>query len=220
MCRLDRHWIACSVRRVIFMSQKLKKTILLVDYENIQNIDLSVIQEQDIDIKIFVGQAQNKIPIELVQATQRFGQRVEWIKIEEAGSNALDFHIAFYLGRFSKDIGGGSFLILSKDKGFDPLIKYINKSKVNCQRIQSLLELSKEKDALISQNTDSVAKVIENLSKIQKNKRPRTRKTLRQHIKTLLTQKKLSDQEIDTLVNTLFVQKKIYEASNHLTYNF
>jgi hypothetical protein len=167
------------------MSQKLKKTILLVDYENIQNIDLSVIQEQDIDIKIFVGQAQNKIPIELVQATQRFGQRVEWIKIEEAGSNALDFHIAFYLGRFSKDIGGGSFLILSKDKGFDPLIK-----------------------------------VIENLSKIQKNKRPRTRKTLRQHIKTLLTQKKLSDQEIDTLVNTLFVQKKIYEASNHLTYNF
>lgn len=202
------------------MSQKLNKTVLLVDYENIQNIDLSVIQEQDIDIKIFVGQAQNKIPIELVQATQRFGQRVEWIKIEGTGSNALDFHIAFYLGKFSKDIAGGSFLILSKDKGFDPLIRYINKSKVNCQRIQSLLELSKEKDVLISQNTDSIVKVIENLSKIQKNKRPRTRKTLRQHIKSLLTQKKLSDQEIDTLVDTLFVQKKISEASNHLTYNF
>ncbi|MGG6296894.1 PIN domain-containing protein [Leptolyngbya sp. AN02str] len=202
------------------MSQKLKKTILLVDYENIQNINLSVIQEQEIEIKIFVGQAQNKVPIELVQATQKFGSRVEWIKIEGTGSNALDFHIAFYLGRFSKDIGGGSFLILSKDKGFDPLIKYINKSKVNCQRIQSLLELSKEKDALISQNTDSITKAIENLSKIQKNKRPRTRKTLRQHIKSLLIQKKLSDQEIDTLVDTLFVQKKISEASNHLTYNF
>jgi len=202
------------------MSQKPKKTILLVDYENIQNIDLSVIQEQDIDIKIFVGQAQNKIPIELVQATQRFGQRVEWMQIDGAGNNALDFHIAFYLGRYSKDIGEGSFLILSKDKGFDPLIKYINKSKVNCQRIQSLLELSKEKDVLIVQNTDSVTKIIENLSKIQKNKRPRTRKTLRQHIKSLLNQKKLNDQEIDTLVDTLFVQKKISEASNHLTYNF
>lgn len=202
------------------MSQKLKKTILLVDYENIQNIDLAVIQDKDIDIKIFVGQAQNKIPIELVQAMQRFGKRVEWIKIEGSGSNALDFHIAFYLGRFSKDIGEGSFLILSKDKGFDPLVKYINKSKTNCQRIQSLLELSKEKDELISQNADSIAKVFENLSKIQKNKRPRTRKTLRQHIKSLLTQKKLSDQEIDTLVDTLFVEKKISEVSNHLTYNF
>lgn len=127
------------------MSQKLKKTILFVDYENIQNIDLSVIQEQEIEIKIFVGQAQNKIPIELVQVTQKFGQKVEWIKIEGSGSNALDFHIAFYLGRFSKSIGEGSFLILSKDKGFDPLIKYINKSKVNCQRIQSLLELSQKK---------------------------------------------------------------------------
>lgn len=202
------------------MNQKTKKAILLVDYENIQNIDLSVIQDPEIEIKIFVGQSQNKIPLELVQATQRFGHRVEWIKIDGSGSNALDFHIAFYLGRFSKDVGSGCFLVLSKDKGFDPLIKYINKNQISCQRIQSLLELSQEKDVLISQNTDSIAKVLENLSKIQKNKRPRTRKTLRQHIKSLLTQKKLSDQEIDTLVDTLFVQKKISEASNHLTYNF
>lgn len=202
------------------MSQKLKKTILLVDYENIQNIDLSIIHDQDIEIKIFVGQAQNRIPIELVQATQRFGQRVEWIKIEGAGSNALDFHIAFYLGRWSKGAEGSSFLILSKDKGFDPLMKYLNRSKINCQRIQSLLELSREKDMLPAENTDSIAKVIENLSKIQKNKRPRTRKTLRQHIKSLLVQKKLNDQEIDTLVDTLFVQKKVSEVSGHLTYSF
>lgn len=202
------------------MSQKLKKTILLVDYENIQNIDLSVIQQQDVDIKIFVGQAQNKSPIELVQATQKFGQSIEWIKIEGSGSNALDFHIAFYLGRFSKDIEGISFFILSRDKGFDPLIKYLNKSKVNCQRIESLLELSKEKDVSIAKNTDSIAKVIENLSKIEKNKRPRTRKTLHQHIKSLLTQKKLSEQQIDILVDALSIQKKISEASDRLTYNF
>jgi len=202
------------------MNQKLKKIILLVDYENIQNIDLSVIQKENIDIKIFIGQAQNKIPVELVQATQQFGQRVEWIKIEGAGSNALDFHIAFYLGMFSKDIGDGSFLILSNDKGFDPLIKYMNNSKINCKKIQSLLELSKEKDVFISQNANPITKVIEHLSKIQKNNRPKTRKTLRQYIKSLLIKKKLSDQEIDTLLNTLFVEKKISEVNNHLTYNF
>ena len=202
------------------MSQRVKKTILLIDYENIQNIDLAVIEEQDIDIKIFVGQTQNKIPIELVQATQRLGQRVEWIRIEGAGNNALDFYIAFYLGIFSQEIKEGSLLILSKDKGFDPLTKYINESKINCQRIQSLLELPQEKDMLISKNADPIAKVIENLSKIQKNKRPRTRKTLHQHIKSLLIQKKLSDQEIDTLIDTLFMQKNISEASDHLTYTF
>lgn len=202
------------------MSQKPKKTILLVDYENIQNIDLSIIQEQDIDIKIFIGPAQNKIPVDLVQSSQRLGHRVEWIKIEAAGSNALDFHIAFYLGKFCKEIGGASFLILSKDKGFDPLIKYMNKSKFNCKRVQNLLDFFKKKNEHTLQNSTSIDKVLENLSKIQKNKRPRTRKTLSQHIKSLLTQKKPSEQEIDVLVDTLFVQKKISEISNNLIYNF
>jgi hypothetical protein len=202
------------------MSQKLKKTVLLVDYENVQNLDLSVIQEQDIEIRIFIGQTQHKIPVELVQATQRLGQRVEWIKIEGTGSNALDFHIAFYLGQFSKDNQGNSFLILSKDKGFDPLIKYIKKNKINCQRIQSLLDLSEKKDAPTSQNSDSAVKIVENLSKIQKDKRPKTRKTLRQHVKSLLLQKKLNDPEIDRLVNTLFTQRNVSEINNHLIYNF
>jgi len=202
------------------MNQKLKKTILFVDYENIQNLDLSQVQKQDIDIKIFLGQSQNKIPLELVQVTQQFGQRVEWIIIEGAGSNALDFHIAFFLGKLSQDSGNSSFIILSKDKGFDPLIKYISKQNMKCQRIESLKELSKEKDLVVSQNKDLVAKIIDNLSKIQKNKRPKTRKTLHQYIKSLLIKNKLSQQEIDTLLDTLFLDKKVFEASNHITYNF
>jgi len=126
------------------MDQKLKKTVLLVDYENVQNIDLSSIQKKNIEIKIFVGQVQNKIPFELVQSAQRFGQRVEWVKIEGSGSNALDFHIAFYLGRLSNSTKEGHFLVLSKDKGFDPLLRYINRGKTNCKRVQSSLELSEE----------------------------------------------------------------------------
>ncbi|WP_088892479.1 PIN domain-containing protein [Leptolyngbya ohadii] len=153
------------------MSQTLKKTVLLVDYENVQKVDLSLIQEQDIDIKIFVGQAQNKIPIDLVQATQQLGQRVEWVKIDGAGNNALDFHIAFYLGRFSSDAEGRFFLILSKDKGFDPLLKYVNKNnKIKCRRINSLVELSQEKtkakETLISQDTDSITKIIHVLQRL------------------------------------------------------
>ncbi len=205
------------------MSQKPKKTVLLVDYENVQNVDLSVIQDQDIDIKIFVGQVQSKIPIELVQATQQLGQRVEWIKIDGAGINALDFHIAFYLGRLSKEIKGISFLVLSKDKGFDPLIKYINKNKIKCQRIESLAQISKEKakakETVIAQDTDSITRVINVLSKIANNSRPKTRKSLHQHVKSVL-QKKLSDQAIETLVETLFVQKKVTEVNDRLTYNF
>jgi hypothetical protein len=205
------------------MSQKPKKTVLLVDYENVQNIDLSVIQDQDIDIKIFVGQVQSKIPIELVQATQQLGKRVEWIKMEGSGTNALDFHIAFYLGVFSRRLKAASFLVLSKDKGFDPLVKHLNKSKINCWRIESLPSISKEKtkakETVIVQDTDSMTRVMDVLSKMANNSRPKTRKSLHQHVKSVL-QKKLSDQAIETLVETLFVQKKVTEVNDRLTYNF
>lgn len=195
-------------------------TILLVDYENVQNIDLSLIQEKNIQIKIFVGQSQNKLPFELVRSTQRFGSAVEWIKIEGSGANSLDFHLVFYLGRLSQESADFSFIVLSKDKGFDPLIRYLCKNNIACRRIQSLLELSKEKDKIISQDENFTAKVIENLSRIDKNKRPRNRNTLRQHIKTLLSQNKLSEQELDMVIDILFVRKKLSEVSNRLTYNF
>jgi hypothetical protein len=218
------------------MKQKMGKTILLVDYENVQNIDLSLIHEKNVQIKIFVGQSQNKLPFDLVQSTQPFGSAVEWIKIEGSGADSLDFHIAFYLGQLSQKDASLLFIVLSKDKGFDPLIRYLCKHKITCQRIQSLLELSKQKDMIISQDEklelskqkdmiisqdeNLTAKVIKNLVRIEKDKRPRNRQTLRQHIKSLLSQKKLSEQELDMVIDNLFVQKKVSEVSDRITYNF
>ena len=71
---------------------------LLIDYENIQKVNLSDVPDNTL-VRIFVGQSQKNIPFELVQQAQRFGQSIEWIKIEGQGSNALDFHIAFYYGK-------------------------------------------------------------------------------------------------------------------------
>ena len=82
------------------------------------------------------------------------------------------------------------------------------------------LELSKQKDMIISQDENLTAKVIKNLLKIEKDKRPGNRQTLRQHIKSLLSQKKLSEQELDMVIDILFVQKKVSEVSDRITYNF
>lgn len=205
------------------MSQNLKKAVLLIDYENVQNFNLAVLQQQSIDIKIFVGKSQSKIPIDLVQSTQQFGQRIEWVKIEGTGNNALDFHIAFYLGKLGSSPEDISFLILSKDKGFDPLIQHINKGKIKCCRIENLSALSREqtktKSTLNAQDSDPILKVISVLSKTAAPSRPKTRKSLNQHVKSIL-QKKLSDQAIDALVESLFKQKKISEVNDRLTYNF
>lgn len=198
----------------------MSKLILLVDYENVQSIDLSLLQEHNLEIKIFVGQSQSKLPLELVQSTQKLGKAVEWIKIEGSGNNLLDFHIAFYLGRLSQINTEVSLTFLSKDKGFDPLIRYLCKHKILCQRIESLQALTKQKDKNVVQQENLIEKVILNLSKIEKKCRPRSRSALFQHTKALLQAQKLSQKELDSLINSLFSQKKVSEANNRITYNF
>jgi hypothetical protein len=196
----------------------MKKKLLLIDYENIQKIDLSFIHDMDIEVKIFVGQSQKNIPFDVVQSVQKFGNNVEWIKIDGAGNNALDFHIAFYIGRICSSDADVSLIILSKDKGFDPLIRFVNKLKFSCERINSILEITKERQ-LPELNSDHMRKILDNLTKITKNKRPRKRKTLQQHINALF-QKKMSEQEIDKFIDSLFVQKQLSEQNNKLIYNF
>lgn len=199
--------------------ENMEKTILFIDYENIQNIDLPSVRDSNIEIKIFVGQTQNKIPFDIVRAAQAFGKAIEWVKIDGEGKNALDFHIAFYLGSLSQtDNTHVSYIILSKDTGFDSLIRHATKKNIACRRINSILELSKTND-LLALNTEQMTKVLENLSKITRNKLPRTRKTLSTHLSAFF-QKKLSEPEINKLIDSLFVQKKLSEENNKLTYNF
>lgn len=62
--------------------------LLLVDFENVQRVDLSRLDEGCHAIR-FVGASQKAIPIELVTSAQKLGPCVEWQKIEGNGKNAL-----------------------------------------------------------------------------------------------------------------------------------
>src|SRR4030042_2255110 len=112
--------------------------ILLIDYENVHGINLSEMQAKNFKVRIFTGSNQNKIPIELVASAQLLGNQVEWIRIEGNGPNALDFHIAYYLGVYTAKNPNDEYFILSKDKGFDPLIKHLAKERFLCKRITSI----------------------------------------------------------------------------------
>jgi len=75
-----------------------------------------------------VGKNQTKIPIDLVLQTQQLGKSLEWLKVSGQGKNALDFHIAFYLGKYVEANKYGHYVIVSKDTGYDALIEHINES--------------------------------------------------------------------------------------------
>src|ERR1700755_904665 len=95
--------------------------VLFVDLENVQKIDISLIPA-DVRVVVFYGLTQKRLPAELVTKAQPLGVRLEWKKISGQGPNALDFHIAFYLGSELAGNPKSECIVLSKDTGFDPLM--------------------------------------------------------------------------------------------------
>jgi hypothetical protein len=54
--------------------------------------------------------------------------QVELVAAAGSGRNALDFMVAFHAGRIIERNPNAVIHILSKDKGFDPLIRHLNDS--------------------------------------------------------------------------------------------
>lgn len=111
---------------------------VLIDFENVQPKALDLLQPGSIRIKVFLGQQQTRLMLELVQALQRFGVDAQYIPIQGSGPDAVDFHIAFYIGRLSQEEPGAKFTIVSKDKGFDPLVRHLTGLGIACERLPDL----------------------------------------------------------------------------------
>lgn len=112
----------------------------LIDFENVQPKALVRLQPGAARIKVFLGQHQSRLMLELVQALQPFGKDAEYIQIKGSGPDAVDFHIAFYIGRLAAAHPGASFTIVSKDRGFDPLIKHLGAVGIACRRLPEIPE--------------------------------------------------------------------------------
>lgn len=188
---------------------------LFIDYENVQGIDLSEIAGIDCQVDVFTGSTQSKIPIGLVTSAQTLGNRLKWIRIDGSGPNALDFHIAYYLGATIAKSPQDEYFILSKDKGFDPLMKHVAKEKVICKRITSISEMMPTRRP---KNVDvDFEKVLLNLKKIEKTRRPRNETALRQHVKSI-SGKSGTEEKVRQIVNRLISLKAIVIENGRITY--
>jgi hypothetical protein len=118
----------------------LKKHLLLVDYENVPRIDLTLLDDSFQAI-VFVGAGQNPPRAARNKDTAHRFRRVEFEKIAGVGKNALDFHIAFQLGRMFETSRETVCIVVSRDKGFDPLLLHLNNSGLHCRRVESFAEL-------------------------------------------------------------------------------
>jgi len=195
----------------------MSEAVLLIDYENVQKVDLSRVPAR-VQVRVFIGASQAKMPTELMMQAQPLGSRLKWIRIDGQGSNALDFHIAFYLGEYIAASPKAEYVILSRDKGFDALVRHLTGRGLSIRRISTQAEAFPV-PAPTSGADSYVQSAKAMLGKIEKKKRPRKRRSLVAFLATHFTNK-VAANEIEALVQKLFEQKAISEANNSLTYHF
>jgi hypothetical protein len=197
----------------------MKKHYILIDYENVQTKSLSVLQgapNQEFVITVFVGANQSKIPIELVSSMQSFGDKAEYVQITGSGRNALDFHIAYYLGALTERDPKGIFHVISKDTGYDQLIKHLKTGKIDAARQRDLFDIPWLSSSNKKPANEQITAIVKNLS-ARGNSRPRKVKTLKNSINSLFGNK-LETERIDSLVEDLKQQKYIVVKQENVTY--
>lgn len=176
----------------------LRTNYVLIDFESVQPEILPELDREHFRVVVFVGASQARIPFETAEALQRLGAKAEYVKIAGNGPNALDFHIAYHIGRIAERDPSAFFHVVSKDKGFDPLIVHLKDSGVFAARSEDvagipLLRLGGPKSA-----RERAAILAERLVQLGSSK-PRRLKTLVSTIHALF-QKALSEEEATAVV--------------------
>ena len=117
---------------------------VLVDFENVQP-DLSMLANTSFKVKVFFGakQQEGRVPFKLLDAMLQLGGHVEPIKVMRSGSNAVDMHIAYYIGRLIEKEPAAVIHIISGDTDFDPLVEYLKANGVACKRAKSITEIAR-----------------------------------------------------------------------------
>ena len=195
----------------------LRINYVLIDYESVQPAALSALQEDHFRLIVFVGATQAKVAFETAAALQHMGDRATYVKISGSGPNALDFHIAFYIGQLAREDAGPYFHIISKDTGFDPLIQHLKGRKILAARWKDVTEIPLLKVSNAKSAVEKVAVIVEHL-KSRGAARPRKVKTLMNTIGSLF-QRQVPEDELGALVGELRSQGLISVNDTNVSYN-
>lgn len=81
------------------MDHPLPLNHVFVDYENVHALDLAVIGCKGVTFTLLIGPHKKKLDVELVEQLFAHAASVELVRLAASGRNALDFTLAYYIGR-------------------------------------------------------------------------------------------------------------------------
>jgi hypothetical protein len=163
---------------------------VFVDFENVHHIDVSVIGATSVIFTLLLGAKQTKLDAGLVE------------KLIE--------HAASVQGRAVSTDPAAHIHIVSKDKGFDPLVKHLRSRHIHAHRHDNFATLDFAVTARVATMASQAEparkdvplnRVLEHLRKNVAN-RPKKKKTLLSHLKSQLG-KEATEAKAARLIETL-----------------
>lgn len=168
---------------------------VFVDFENVHHVDVAVIGARAVNFTLLLGPKQTKLDAGLVEKLMEHSASVQLIRLASSGKNALDFALAYYVGRAVSANPGAYIHIVSRDTGFDPLVEHLRSRHIHAHRHDSFATLTfsgKPREAAIlvpkagaAGQEEPLTRVLERLRKNVTN-RPKKKKTLLSHLKSSL----------------------------------
>jgi hypothetical protein len=209
---------------------------VFVDFENVHEIDPAVIGMESTTFTFLIGPEKKKLDLAVVDKLLAHAGAVHLIRLATKGKNAVDFALAYYLGQAAHADPAGIFHIISKDCGFDPLVRHLEGKLTRVHRHASFVALADKlqpkpatppppatkpvlaRPAAPSTPSAAAAQLLEVLT--GSISRPRTRKTLTRHAITVLGNK-LSEAQATALIQELCAANKIgISAQDKVEYRF
>lgn len=214
--------------------------VLFVDSENVPRLVLARIPT-DIMVVMFFSTQHKTVPREYYTEARKRGDRCVDVEMQLGGKNALDFHIAYYIGVYLTRDATQECIVLSKDKGLDPLLAHLKHLGFKARRASDQAEVlgtpSKAasttartpsaptkkvlpkpaaKKPAIETLADRVRKTWDMLSKTDPKKRPKKLKGLIAHVANYL--KGIDALAVQQVVNEMIAAGRIKETGGKLEY--
>lgn len=205
----------------------LGQTYVMVDYDNVQPSVTKFARRPETHFIIFVGHQQDRVNFDLASILQPLGERAEYVKVHGTGSNALDFHIVLFVGKITQRDPSAAFIIMSNDKGYDPVISYLNASGTKIER-QSVSVATESKKAKVTRlpyrkptsKRESHIKRITRALGAMSDHRPKDRKGLAGVIKsTSECEGGISNKELKRVMYLLTSRGLVSAQGKRLTYH-
>ncbi len=212
---------------------------VFVDYENVHAVDPTIIGSKTVHVTLLLGAKKTKLDATVVEKLMQHAATVEMIRLASSGRNALDFTLAYYLGRAVLADPRGHFHIVSKDRGYDALIEHLRSKNIFARRHEDFTSLTSSPAAKPAEATPPgailaakspakprtaassgplEAQVLEYLRKPTTNQ-PRTERKLISHLVSHFG-KKVTETEVSKLVKRLiYAGHVVTDDKGRITYH-